>query len=75
VAYPLAGPLTISMVPAPDGDGLIVPEMLHVVTTVAMKLAVAFAPLIEIVWLAGVNVYPALLGVTVYWPFCRPVKP
>jgi hypothetical protein len=42
---------------------------------VAVKFGtVAFAPLTVTAWLAGLNVYPLRLGVTVYDPFANPVK-
>jgi hypothetical protein len=36
--------------------------------------AVTFAPLTVTAWLAGLNVYPLRLGVTVYDPSTKPVK-
>ena len=39
-----------------------------------MKFAVLFAPLMVTDWLAGVMMYPVLLGDTVYDPFANPLK-
>jgi hypothetical protein len=57
----LAAPLNVTLAPLPP---VIVPEMLQVAVAVKL-LAVTLAPLIVIVWLAGLMVKPLLLGVTV----------
>jgi hypothetical protein len=53
---------------------LIVPLIVKVGCAADEKFAVAFAPLTVTAWLAGVNVKPALVGVTVYEPFAIPEK-
>ena len=58
---------TLPEVPTP-------PVIVHV-CCVAVKLGtVAFAPLTVTAWLAGLNVYPLSVGVTVYDPFTNPVN-
>jgi hypothetical protein len=45
------------------------------VCCVAVKFGtVTFAPLTVTAWLAGLNVYPLRLGVSVYDPSTKPVK-
>ena len=66
MVVPPGEPLSVTSVPAPALVGLMVPERLNVCVDVAVKLTfVAFAPLIDTVRNVGVNVNPALLGVTV----------
>ncbi len=63
VAQPvlLSNPLLNNVAPPPDA--------------VEVKLTpVWLAPLIVTLALAGLNVYPERLGVTVYVPFARPLK-
>jgi len=65
VAVPLDVPLRVNNVPVPDADGLTVPEILHVCAVAVKATPVVLAPLIVTAWLVGLNVNPALLGVTV----------
>jgi hypothetical protein len=69
----VADPLSVSNVPTPEAEGVTEPESVQVVAaTMAVKFTFEmFAPLIVTVWLGGLNVYPVLLGVTVYVPFAR----
>ena len=45
-----------------------------IAASAAVKFAVALAELTVTAWLAGVNVTPDLVGVTVYEPFSNPLK-
>ena len=58
----MTGPLKATIVPGPKLVGPIVPEMLEVWR---VKFAVILVPLPVTVWLAGLNICPNLLGVTV----------
>jgi hypothetical protein len=68
VVVALVTPLNVTVAPFPPAAGLIVPEMLYVGLTcwMAVKLTpVTAAPLTVTFWLAGLNVYPVRLGVSV----------
>jgi hypothetical protein len=66
VVVALAAPLKVTVTPLPVAVGLIVPEMLYVGMTVAVKFAVVmFAPLTNSGKLVGEKVYPDSVGVTV----------
>jgi hypothetical protein len=67
VVVAVAAPLNATVAPPPAETGLIVPEMLQVVGAACpVKLIpVWFAPFTATARLAGVNVYPDRLGVTV----------
>ena len=85
VVVPVPAPLKVMVTPAkgllpppPPNPPLVVtlPEIEYVVALgVPVKFwPVTFAPLMVTVLLVGLNVYPVLLGVTVYVPLARPVK-
>ena len=57
----LAGPLRVTVAPFPPAP-LMVPERVYVTV---LKLTPVTLPLTVTFWLAGVKVYPLLLGVTV----------
>lgn len=71
-----AAPLNVTVDPDPPVTGLSVPEMLNVAfVAVAVKFTPeTLAPLSVAIWLAGLNAYPAWLGVIVYAPFANPVN-
>jgi hypothetical protein len=72
-----AAPLSVTVDPDPPVTGLIVPEMLNVeFVAVAVNVTpdVTFALLIVTFRLAGLNVYPACVGVTVKLPLTKPVN-
>ena len=60
-----AGPLKVTVAPAPPAVGLIVPEILKVCATSLKFTPVTLAPFTIAVWLTGLKVYPAWLGVSV----------
>ena len=63
VVLAVAVPLSATVAPAPP---VIVPEMLYVATTLALKFTpVTLAPFTATGALVGVNASPALLGATV----------
>jgi hypothetical protein len=59
VVVAFAGPVNVTVAPAPPATGLIVPEMLKVCAVPLKFIPVTLAPLIVAVWLTGVNEYPA----------------
>jgi hypothetical protein len=66
VAVAVAAPLKVRVAPAPLVLGLIVPEILQVGAVVAVKLTPVTLALLTVTdWVAGLNVKPALVGVTV----------
>ena len=66
-------PVKLTVAPGPPGPP-IVPERLKVADAEVKLTLIAWALLIVIAWLAGVNVLPELLGVTVYEPLERLLK-
>jgi len=65
VVVAFAGPVNVTVAPAPPATGLIVPEMLKVCAVPVKFTPVTFAPLIVAVWAVGLKANPALVGVTV----------
>jgi hypothetical protein len=65
-------PVSAIVAPLPDVPTL--PVIVHVCAVAVKVAAVTFAPLTVTAALAGLNVYPLLVGVTVYDPFASPVK-
>jgi len=65
----VAAPLKATVAEAPPVS---VPDILHTAVAVAVKfIPVIFAPFTVTLRFAGVNVKPALVGVTVYVPLAR----
>jgi hypothetical protein len=65
VVVVLAPPLSVTVAPLPPAVGLIVPEMLNVCAVAVKFTPVTFAPLTVAFRLAGANVNPVWLGVSV----------
>jgi hypothetical protein len=61
----LAAPLRVTVAPLPLAAGLMVPEMVKACAVSVKLIPVTFVPLTVIFVLPGLNVYPALLGVSV----------
>jgi hypothetical protein len=63
-------PVSAMVAPLPEAPTL--PVIVHVCCVAVKAAAVTFAPLTVTATLAGLKVYPLLVGVTVYDPFANP---
>jgi hypothetical protein len=64
----------VSAIVAPMPEVPTPPVIVHVCCVAVKATAVTFAPLTVTARLAGLNVKPVRLGVTVYEPFASPVN-
>jgi hypothetical protein len=75
LAVVVAVDFPVSAIVAPLPELPTLPVIVQVCVAVAVKVpAVTFAPLTVTATLVGLNVYPLLVGVTVYAPFANPVN-